>query len=758
MAEDLIKRQERKVELNERVSETEYDVLHPVTKAAYVDTDANRQFVSQEQIDKWDAIAGSSNLIWKGSWTNTVAYAVNDVVECNGKYYISKVANNSNHMPTDTTTSDDYWTNLNLEAYTATRADKIKVEDTTEDSDRKLLLQGSGTEGYRNVVTGTDVTYNASTKQFKVGDAIILDGTTGEITGKIKGMVEGKADEAGHADKADYAEVANKYVVDFEEDGTTVKTTKSIDEKFDEIEVTISGIQGGGSFTANKLILQKDGVTDKEFNGQSEEIFNVKQTYTPSDISDLLDGDKIKEKWLPDSILGQLSYKGTWNPATGFVGDTGAKATNVTTGDYYIATGIGNKFPDDTEQATGAEAFETGDWAVWNGTSWDKVDNTDAVRTVNGQIGNVETYKGEWVAQTVYYKGDIVKNVDKLYICKANHTSATTFIDTNWDLFGRTYTGDAIITVDGDKITHKTQTAGGTNTAVTLSKNVAFVVPAITTDSYGHIEKIDTQTITLGSDFVDTVRPIQVNGTQVLSRDAKEAKAINIVDGTLTTVTYANDMLRIDHNALENEVPSLAISDNTTLVAGSKFHIPSITVDGYGHITAGELKEFTMTASPVTHSHFNVVDNSGIQNIRAYNTTEATTEWIADTANKGKIYWGDADTLRVNSKWGATELYQGTNKVLDGSISFDTGYTWKPVTTNKTTTVEKVKLESKYNADTNTLEMADTGVTEGVYSAVRVNAKGLVCAGGQIVEFGTEVNAGPSDNLAVGGLFFRKLA
>lgn len=758
---DLTERNKRKVELNERVSETEYDVLYPVTKADYVDTTDDRQFVSQEQIDKWNNIANSSNLIWKGQWTTATTYAINDVVECNGKYYISKVASNSNHMPTDAAESDEYWTNLNLEAYTATRADKVKVESTTDSADRGILLQGTGTEGYKTVLNGTGITYNPGTGEFKVGDNITLNGTSGVIKGNIEGLVDGKVNEAGHADSADYAETAN-YYAEKVEDGVVTKSEQTIAEKFAAVEKTIEQVSGGAAQkVANSLKISVDGTEKVVFDGSSEKTIDIKQTYDVTDIQNLLDGnDKILEELLPDSILGQLSYMGTWDPATGYVGDTEAVAGTITKGDYYIATGEGNKFPDGKSQTEGAEAFETGDWAVYNGTTWDKIDNTDAVRTVNGQIGNVQTYKGDWAGQTNYYKGDIVKNDGKLYICNANHKSGTDFSDTNWDLFGRTYTGDAIITVEGDKITHKTQEGGGTNTDVTLAKNVAFIVPSITTDGYGHVEKIDTKTITLGADFIDTVRKVQVNGNQVLDGTAQGAKPINFVNGTLTTVSYGNDAIRVDHNAIAdpNALEDLTIDDNTTLVAGSKFHIPNITVDAYGHITAGELKEFTMTASPVTHEHFNIVDNGGIQNIRAYNTTEATAEWIANAANKGKIYWGDADTLRVNSKWGATELYQGTNKVLDGSIGFDTGYTWQPVTTNKGTTVEKKKLESKYNATTNAIEMADTGVAEGVYSVVRVNAKGLVCAGGQIVEFGSEVNAGPSDNLAVGGLFFRKLA
>lgn len=47
-----------------------------------------------------------------------------------------------------------------------------------------------------------------------------------------------------------------------------------------------------------------------------------------------------------------------------------------------------------------------------------------------------------------------------------------------------------------------------------------------------------------------------------------------------------------------------------------------------------------------------------------------------------------------------------------------------------------------------------TGVTAGSYSAVTVNAKGQVTAGGKSVEWGTSGQTAPSDDLMVGGLFF----
>lgn len=46
-----------------------------------------------------------------------------------------------------------------------------------------------------------------------------------------------------------------------------------------------------------------------------------------------------------------------------------------------------------------------------------------------------------------------------------------------------------------------------------------------------------------------------------------------------------------------------------------------------------------------------------------------------------------------------------------------------------------------------TLTLANSGVTAGTYSAVAVNAKGLVTAGGQIIEYGTRVTDADYENL-----------
>lgn len=87
---------------------------------------------------------------------------------------------------------------------------------------------------------------------------------------------------------------------------------------------------------------------------------------------------KIASSYLPDSSLGQLNYIGTFTIALPTEVTDGSEKRNVRKGDYAIAG-----------EGVSVSGYETGDWAVYNGTSWDKIDNTDAVQSVNGKTGAV---------------------------------------------------------------------------------------------------------------------------------------------------------------------------------------------------------------------------------------------------------------------------------------------------------------------------------------------------------------------------------
>lgn len=78
--------------------------------------------------------------------------------------------------------------------------------------------------------------------------------------------------------------------------------------------------------------------------------------------------------------LGALTYQGTWNATTNV--PTLASSTG-TQGYYYVVSVAGST------NLNGITDWQVGDWAIYNGTAWQKIDNTDAVSSVNGQTGTV---------------------------------------------------------------------------------------------------------------------------------------------------------------------------------------------------------------------------------------------------------------------------------------------------------------------------------------------------------------------------------
>lgn len=78
--------------------------------------------------------------------------------------------------------------------------------------------------------------------------------------------------------------------------------------------------------------------------------------------------------------LGDLNYQGTWNAST----NTPTLTSSVGTKGYYYVVSVAG-----TTNLNGITDWQIGDWAVYNGTAWQKIDNTDAVTSVNGYTGTV---------------------------------------------------------------------------------------------------------------------------------------------------------------------------------------------------------------------------------------------------------------------------------------------------------------------------------------------------------------------------------
>jgi len=124
-------------------------------------------------------------------------------------------------------------------------------------------------------------------------------------------------------------------------------------------------------------------VNDAGYEQQSNK--GVANGYTPLDA-----GGKVDPSFLPFSGMTPKGTFGSGGSTTG--GDLPPAGES---GDYYIC---------DTDNYNSAEAgltFDIGDWAVDNGVSWNKIDNSDAVSSVFGRLGAVVAQLGDYVTSLI---------------------------------------------------------------------------------------------------------------------------------------------------------------------------------------------------------------------------------------------------------------------------------------------------------------------------------------------------------------------
>ena len=139
------------------------------------------------------------------------------------------------------------------------------------------------------------------------------------------------------------------------------------------VSVDTSGnVTATGTIQGSTVTNGTTSISDLQTNKEDKSEKGAASGYAPLDSN-----SKVPTANLPDSVLGQLEYKGTWNADT----DTPSlPSASTVKGNYYVVSTAGVYETID---------YEIGDWIVSNGTAWEKVDNSDKVSSVNGATGVV---------------------------------------------------------------------------------------------------------------------------------------------------------------------------------------------------------------------------------------------------------------------------------------------------------------------------------------------------------------------------------
>lgn len=180
------------------------------------------------------------------------------------------------------------------------------------------------------------------------------------------------------------AEADNKYT-DKNKTDVLEGDIKELKEKVDDIEnnsTKIAIVDSLNSNDATKALSAKQG----------KEIKNL------LDQKASLDNGKIITSQLPDYLLGQMMFGGLIYINNSVIPTENFKAKYGPFSGQYVIIGIHEYFKYEGiyfiahENGTILDIdVKVGDWIVSTGSSWEKIDNTDAITSVAGLTGNVDT-------------------------------------------------------------------------------------------------------------------------------------------------------------------------------------------------------------------------------------------------------------------------------------------------------------------------------------------------------------------------------
>ena len=272
---------------------------------------------------------------------------------------------------------------------------------------------------------------------------------------------------------------------------------------------------------------------------------STKDAGVANGVATLDSSGKVPVSQIP--ALGDLNYQGTWNATT----NTPTLTSSVGTKGYYYVVSVAG-----TTNLNGITDWQVGDWAVYNGTAWQKIDNTDAVTSVNGYTGTV-----------VLTQSDISGTVPT----------------------SRTITAGTGLTGGGDLSANRTLAIATTGVSA-ATYGSASVVPVIAINTQGQITSATNTTIAIAN--------TQVSGLGTMS--TQNSNSVTITGGSLNGVaiggTTAGDGT---FDILTANVSRLGTSTATSYVASNGLSSTStfsgtpptdgIVVDystGYGRFSA----------------------------------------------------------------------------------------------------------------------------------------------------------------------------
>ena len=323
---------------------------------------------------------------------------------------------------------------------------------------------------------------------------------------------------------------------------------------------TISGISAGGelSGTYANPTLVNSAVIGKVLTG-----VNITGGTVVDTDSILTAFGKVQNQI--NGLIGGSIYQGTWNANT----NTPTLTSSVGTSGYYYIVSVAG-----TTNLNGIADWQVGDWVIYQGSEWEKVDNTDSVVSVNGFTGAVSLSTSN------------INEGSNLYFTNARAIASSL----------TAYTSGAGVITSADTILTAIQKLNGNTSAIV--SGVSSV--------YGRTGAVVANT----GDYTTS----QVTeGTNLYFTDTRARAAISLTTtGTSGAATYVSGVLNIPNygSGLTGYVPYTGATQDVDLGV-FKLNAQSLHAKGTGGLGHLGLKHQSLSATASANEASLFADSNG---------------------------------------------------------------------------------------------------------------------------------------------------
>jgi hypothetical protein len=430
--------------------------------------------------------------------------------------------------------------------------------------------------------------------------------------------------------------------------------------------------------------------------------------------------------------LGDLNYQGAWNAST----NTPTLASSTGTKGYYYVVSVAG-----STNLNGITDWQVGDWAVFNGSVWQKIDNTDSVTSVNSKTGAVVLTYTDVGAQPA---GTYVTSVGAtspvassggttptISMAAANGTTNGYLTSTDWTTFNskqaQLVSGTNIKTVNSTSLLGSGDVSVGvtsvTGTAPVVSSGgatPAISMAAANGTTNGYLTSTDWTTFnSKGTGSVTSVAatvpsflsvsgtPITSSGTLAITYSGTALPVANGGTGATTLTGYVKGTGTTAMTA-SSTIPNTDISGLGTMSTQNASSVAitggSINGTSLGATTAGSAKVTTLdiasglTLATLAGTSGQVLTSAGAGAVPTWSTPAGGVTLSNDTSTSSNLY----PTFASATSGSASTIYTGNSNLLykpsTGELQAQVHSSINGLTVNNATVNTTYLIPSGYNA------------------------------------------------------------